>query len=665
MSNTTVEPMLEMFLFETSQLLEQLEQDILIGEKSKAFDCNNINEIFRIMHTIKGSAAMMLFDSIATVAHSIEDLFYYIRECKPSNVDFSSLADLILEASDFIKMELEKIIEGVPANENPENLLHKVTEMLSFMKNQNMSQCSDSKCMNHFKTTVFFEDDCGMENLRAFTLVHHLKEHVNEITHISIEDFDNEQSIEIIQQEGLQITFVTTESYEKMHEFLLETIFLKNLLFEQVNFRPEDSSCDLASPVQIENKAETEDAGEGKIEHKIVHPSLISVNVQKLDLLMDLVGEMVISEAMVLQNPDLVGLKLDNFHKSARQLQKITNELRDVVMAIRMMPLSPTFKKMERIVRDMSKKLDKEVQLILIGQDTEVDKNIIENISDPLIHIVRNSLDHGIESHDDRIAAEKPSVGTITLEAKNVGNDVLIIIKDDGAGLNKAKILDKAEKNGVLHKSRKDMSDNEIYNLIFLPGFSTEENISEYSGRGVGMDVVMKNIGNIGGTVSVESTEGLGTSIILKLPLTLAIIDGMNIGVGNSRYTIPITAIKQSFRPNETDIIKDPDNNEMIMVRGECCPILRLYEYFEVETDTKTLDQGIIIMVEQGEKSMCLFADSLLGQQQVVVKSLPNYIKNTKKINGLSGCTLLGDGSISLILDIGNLMISDNTNRSQ
>lgn len=662
MSNTNFEPMLEMFIFETSQLLEQLEQDILKGEKSNAFDCNNINEIFRIMHTIKGSAAMMLFDPIATVAHSIEDLFYYVRECKPTNIDCTALADLILESSDFIKSELEKIVEGQNSNGNPDNIISKVNEMLSNMKEENICTTSDSKCMNHFQATVFFEDDCGMENIRAFTLVHNLKEHVNEITYISVDDFDNEKNNEIIRDEGLQIKFLTNKPYEKMHALLLETIFLKNLLFEQINRDTNDTSEILESST---SDSESQGTSDPKTEVKISRPNLISVNVQKLDLLMDLVGEMVISEAMVLQNPDLVGLKLDNFNKAARQLQKITNELRDVVMAIRMMPLAPTFKKMERIVRDMSKKLDKDVQLTLIGQDTEVDKNIIENISDPLIHLVRNSLDHGIESHDDRIAVGKPPIGTITLEAKNVGNDVLIIIKDDGAGLNKTKILDKAEQQELLHKPRKEMSDSEIYNLIFLPGFSTEENISEYSGRGVGMDVVMRNIGNIGGTISIDSLEGLGTSIILKIPLTLAIIDGMNIGVGNSRYTVPITAIKQSFRPAKSDIITDPDDNEMIMVRGECCPILRLYEYFGVETDIKEFDQGIFIMVEQGEKMMCLFADALLGQQQVVVKSLPNYIKNTKKINGLSGCTLLGDGSISLILDIGNLMISDTPNPTQ
>lgn len=657
MSNKNCEPMMEIFIFETTQLLEQLEQSILKGEKSKDLECSDIHEIFRIMHTIKGSAAMMSFESIASVAHSVEDLFYYLREYRPSNVEYSELTDLVLESSDFIKTELEKIIDDREPDGNSECLTLKIKDMLHVMKNLNSSELN--KKLNCFQATIFFEEDCGMENIRAFTLIHSLEELAKEINCNPSDTLEDEEYNERIRQEGLKLTFTSEESYEKIHEFLLDTAFLKDLFFEQISKKEETVLLPNESP------SVSTSTNESVSRNKSVHQSLISVNVKKLDLLMDLVGEMVISEAMVLQNPDLKGLKLDNFNKAARQLQKITNELRDIVMEIRMVPLSPTFKKMERIVRDMSKKLEKDVQLLLVGEDTEVDKNIIENISDPLIHLVRNSIDHGIETLDERIKAGKPKIGTITLEAKNVGNDVLIIVKDDGLGLDKNKILKKAETNGLLHKPVKEMTDKEIYNLIFLPGFSTEETISEFSGRGVGMDVVTKNIGNIGGSVSVDSVEGIGSTITLKIPLTLAIIDGMTIGVGDSRYTVPIATIKQSFRPNKTDIIKDPNNNEMIMVRGQCYPILSLHEYFGVQTEITDFVQGIFIMVEQGGKTMCLFADTLLGQQQVVVKSLPNYIKNTKNIIGLSGCTLLGDGSISLILDIGNLMDSDNNNYTE
>jgi two-component system chemotaxis sensor kinase CheA len=307
-------------------------------------------------------------------------------------------------------------------------------------------------------------------------------------------------------------------------------------------------------------------------------------------------------------------------------------------------------------VRDMCKRLGKEVELKIIGEETEVDKNVIEHISDPLIHLVRNALDHGIESPAERLAKGKPETGTITLEAKNAGSDVLVIVKDDGKGLNKENIIKKAKENGLLYKSQEEMSDNEIYNLIFLPGFSTNEGVTEFSGRGVGMDVVIKNIETIGGAVSVGSIPDMGSTITMKIPLTLAIIDGMNTKVGSSCYTIPTTNIRESFNPNENDIFTDPEDNEMIMVRGKCYPVLRLHELFKVNTDITSFSDGIIIMAEQDDKTICIFVDELLGQQQVVVKALPEYIRGFKKTKALAGCTLLGDGSISLILDIAGLV---------
>lgn len=700
MSSISNEPMLEMFLFETSQLLEQLEHDLLLGEKSKMLDMTAINEIFRIMHTVKGSSAMMQYHHISKTSHSLEDLFFCLREDKPRNVNYTELTDLVLRVSDFIKQELEKIEEGIEADGDPKDIIDLIDTVLDKIKHQNnieenkeeikkemILNCSNSQelkipqmidlsydeskielditilkqdpTLNYFRTTIYFEEDCLMENMRAFTVLNEIEDIIVEKHCIPIDLMDDDNSNDIIREDGFKIIFSTSLSYECVHQVLVQTPLLNKLILEQLEpittnicncIKEEDTQSNLSNRL-------TTNLEEKHLKNKSLQQNMISVNVKKLDFLLDLVGEMVISEEMVIQNPDLKGLKLDNFYKSARQLQKITNELRDIVMSIRMVPLSTTFQKMHRIVRDMSKKLDKEVTLELIGEETEVDKNIIEKISDPLMHLVRNSIDHGIESEEERKNCGKSKVGTIRLEAKNIGSDVLIHIQDDGKGLSKQSILKKAEKNGLLNKPVKDMSDKEIYNLIFLPGFSTKENITEFSGRGVGMDVVSKNIESIGGSVFVESVEGKGSTVTLKLPLTLAIIDGMNIQVGTSKYTIPITAIKESFRPNKNDLIIDPDKNEMIMVRGQCYPIIRLHRIFKVHTEITDFENGIFIMVEQGEKSMCLFADELLGQQQVVVKSLPNYIKNFRKINGLGGCTLLGDGSISLIIDIGNLNI--------
>lgn len=699
------EPLMDMFLFETSQLLEQLEQLILSSEKESDFSEDAINEIFRIMHTIKGSSAMMLFDNIAKLAHSIEDLFFYLRKEKPAEVDCSALSDLILEGVDFVKTEVEKIKDHNPADGNADELVKTMKEYFEVLKqgavkepkittvimtekkasegkepsdaNQkdrepypiNNRAAGNKAHSNAFKAIIHFDEGCEMENVRAYTVIHKLKGITDEVNYIPADIIDSDESINVIRKNGFQIYFKTDLDYQKMYEFFMQTIFLKDMeliqtendaQFQQL-MKNESTTLEIKMPVGKEvAKVDTDRPTRTELQEKDTQSvsntqSIISVSVVKLDKLMDLVGEMVIAEAMVIQNPDLHGIPLSNFTKAANQLNKITSEIQDMVMSIRMVPLSATFVKMHRILRDMSKKLDKDVQLDIIGEETEVDKNIIEHISDPLMHLVRNSIDHGIESAEERLAKGKSKSGTITLEAKNAGSDVLIIVKDDGRGLSKEKILKKARENNLLVKNEEDMTDKEIYNLILLPGFSTKEKVTEFSGRGVGMDVVTKNIETVGGSLSVDSITDKGTVITLKIPLTLAIIDGMNIKVGKSRYTIPTISIKESFRPKEGEVFMDPDGNEMIMVRGECYAVRRLHELYKVKTNITKLSEGIIIMVEQDEKTVCVFADGLLGQQQVVVKALPQYIRNFKKIKGLAGCTLLGDGSISLILDVARM----------
>lgn len=657
MSDDNMNELLEVFIFETAQFIEQLEESILSNEKDCYYSEESINEIFRIMHTIKGSSAMMRFDNISTLAHAMEDLFCYLRDEKPERVDFRVLTDLILECIDFIKVEIEKIKNGDKPDGEYADLIDRINDFLNGLKNEKIN-------LTIFKIILYFEDGCEMENIRAFAIIHRIKNIAEEVYYLpkNIEAIGNsQQSIDEIRSKGFQIYIKTMLSYKDMLDFINKTEFICDFSITQLDYNDEirqlfQQSDDVSSAESAKKTPDEVKVCVCKEEsNTTVQQSIISVNVGKLDKLMDLMGELVIAEAMVIQNSDLKGLVLDNFYKSARQLNKITDEMQDMVMAIRMVPLSATFHKMHRLVRDMSKKLGKEVNLKIIGEETEVDKNIIEHIADPLMHLVRNAVDHGIEMPQKREKAGKERTGTITLEAKNAGGDVLVIIKDDGEGLDKEKILEKARKNGLLNKPQEDMTEREIYNLIFLPGFSTNTTVSEYSGRGVGMDVVIKNIEMVGGSVSLDSTFNKGTTITLKIPLTLAIIDGMNIKVGKSHYTIPTVSVKQFFRPKQKDIITDPDNNEMIMVRGECYPILRLYQFYHVKDARTDFEDGIMIMVEQDEKMICIFADELLGQQQVVVKALPKYIQNFKKIKGLTGCTLLGEGNISLILDIAGL----------
>lgn len=665
------EPMLDLFVFETLQLIEQLEQSVLEGEKSNGIEAS-INEIFRIMHTIKGSAAMMMFNGISSLAHSLEDLFFFIRENSPEEIDYTSLTDIVLEGIDFIKNEVDKIEKGRDCDGDSSELSKIIKEYLDRIKLLNncnevcdqkatqvevkhnyyisSKQYTSEKNTNSYFAHVFFEDDCGMENVRAFEIIHRLSDIAFEIDHNPKDLFDEEKSTEIIVNEGFKVYFNSEKTLEDIRSFLLDTIFLRSLNLELIK---QNKTIDLDENEIIKDKYIAKKTIKERNEKESAitssKASLISVNVSKLDLLMDIVGELVISQALVTQHPELMGLPLNDFYKAARQLKKNTNELQDIVMSIRMVALSGTFQKMKRLVRDMSKKLGKEVNLEIIGEETEVDKNIIEHISDPLMHLIRNSIDHGIESSEERLTAGKDKVGNITLEAKNSGGDVWIIVKDDGKGLNREKILDKAKENGLLNKPEDELTDKEVYSFILHPGFSTKDNISEFSGRGVGMDVVFKNIEKIRGTLSIDSSMGIGTSIIIKIPLTLAIVDGMNIQVGSSKYTIPIISIKESFRINPEQVVTDTTGNEMILLRGECFPIVRLYEFYNINTEITDLEEGIMILVENETQKVCIFADILLGEQQVVVKALPNYIK---KVKGVGGCTLLGDGSISLILDV-------------
>ena len=326
-------------------------------------------------------------------------------------------------------------------------------------------------------------------------------------------------------------------------------------------------------------------------------------------------------------------------------------------MSLRMVPVSGTFQKMNRIVRDMKKKLNKDVRLTIIGENTEVDKTIVDSIGDPIMHIVRNSMDHGIEpTVEERIAAGKEPQAEIILSAAHTGSEVIISISDDGRGMDTDAILSKAERNGLLTKPAGEYTKKEILSLLMLPGFSTNESVTEFSGRGVGMDVVKKNVEAVGGTITITSEFGKGSCTTLKIPLTMAIVDGMEISVGKSMFTIPIANIRQSFKAQKEDIILDASGNEIIKCMDDFYPIVRIHQLYNIETEITNIEDGILIWVEASDKSYCLFVDELLGEQQVVVKPLPAFLSSFNiKDSGISGCTILGDGNISIILDILNL----------
>ncbi len=680
----SMEPMLEVFIYESTSLLEQLDEILLDAEKSKSFSEDNINEIFRTMHTIKGSSAMMEFTGISTLAHAVEDVFFILREdpSRMGNVN-EALFDLVFQASDFLKTEIESVQNSGEANKDPSAMIAELKRLAAIMKGEapaggapapaaaaeSAAPLPANSDPEMVRIRVHFEDGCQMENIRAFMLISQLKELCDKLESIPANPESDSSCCSEIIKNGLLLCLKPAGSLDDVIQSIENAVNIKT--YEVIEDTPQSAPAQeaqaapagsgepspakpAAAPASPAASAPAA-AGTGKVKQ-----SLVSVNQSKLDQLMDLVGEIVTSESMVVGNPELRGLKLDNFHKSARELRKLTDELQDVVMSIRMVPLSGVFQRMNRIVRDMCKKLDKDVDLITEGGDTEVDKTINEAIGDPFMHMIRNSMDHGIELPEERLQKGKPAKGRITLAAKNIGGEIVITISDDGQGLDTDVLMKKARANGLLTKPESEYTDKEIFGFIMLPGFSTNKEVTEFSGRGVGMDVVRQNLEKVGGTLSIDSKRGEGTTFTIKIPLTLAIVDGMELAVGSSVFTLPITSIKQSFKLSDGgQLVTDTDGSEMIMLRGQCYPLIRLHQIFGIDTQVTELTDGIIMQIENSEKVACIFADELLGEQQVVVKPFPKFLSKYEiKQMGISGCTILGDGSISLILDANNLLNS-------
>ena len=378
----------------------------------------------------------------------------------------------------------------------------------------------------------------------------------------------------------------------------------------------------------------------------------VKLETWKLDALVDLVGELVIAQSMVVQDPDVQNLDSRTLARSLRQLSRTTSELQRNAMSLRMVPVRGVFQKMTRLVRDIGAQTGKQVQLVLEGEDTELDRNIVEKLGDPLVHMIRNAVDHGIELPDERAAKGKGSLGTVRLAASHQRGGILIRIQDDGKGLNAEKILAKGIERGLVAEGA-EMSESEIYNLIFMPGFSTAEKLTDLSGRGVGMDVVKRNIESLRGKVEIQSVLGQGSTFNILLPLTLAIIDGMLVGVGNERFIIPTISVRESFRPKPGMVSTIHERDAIVSVRGKQTPVLPLGKFLDIPTRAATPEEGIMIVVESGDASRAILVDELIGKQEVVIKSLGETFKDQ---NLLAGGAVLGDGSVGLILDVDTLV---------
>ncbi|MBE5938549.1 MAG: chemotaxis protein CheA, partial [Lachnospiraceae bacterium] len=662
--------MLDIYLFENGQLLEKL-QDIVLEQKDESFfDEDAINEIFRIMHTIKGSSSIMMFDDITKVSHKLEDVFFYLRESGQDNVSHMELVEHVLEVADFIMAELQKINDGEDADGDSAELVKKIDDFLCDIMGEGNEEPGAEMSVNEqpvaqqfyiapaatesskfYKIWIQYHEETQMANIRAYTAVYALKDVAEDLLYTPDDIIVNEESSAVILEEGFRI-LLQSQAQVKEIKSLIDGTGITKIDIKECTAEEYQRGFDFLEPSQSQETKEKKEEKELKpgdfvIESKspgkkkklvkknssAPKQSFISVNVEKLDILMDLIGELVISEAVVLQNPDLnvPGLELTNFKKASAQLMKISSDLQDAIMSMRMMPLTNTFQKMNRIVFDVSRKLDKDVELVLEGESTEVDKNIIEHISDPLMHLIRNAVDHGVETPKERKAVGKPEKATITLSAKNEGGKVWISVKDDGGGMSRQKILEKAKRNGLLGKrDEASLSDKEVYQFITSPGFSTKENVSEYSGRGVGMDVVVKNIQEVGGTLDIDSVQGEGSTFTLKIPLTLAIINGMVMEIGGSSYAIETGSVREFVQVSRDMLIHENEPDECIMIRGECYPVIRLSKWFGIENGEQDIEKGAVLIMENEGSVVCLFADRLVREQEIVVKPMPSYIKKIK-----------------------------------
>ncbi|EQE22789.1 chemotaxis protein CheA [Clostridioides difficile] len=694
--------MLDMFIFETSLLLEQLDEIMIQIEKEKVFTHNNINETFRIMHTIKGSASMMGLDNISALAHSVEDLFYAIREGKIEVLDNDLLFDLVFQSLDFIRRDIDELQSRGCISSDYSNFIEGIEEYVSTLElsssmkskdNANLESKDEKEVIDsnfEYKedsdvVKIIFEQGCMMENVRAFMLVFELRDYCEFIDFYPKDVETNAESTEYIKSYGFYIQFVAKEDKAIVYKTIEDNLYVKeyiNISKKEIEMKSTSNNDAVENKLKDNNKVSksyqnnyTEDEIQEDVlnektdmekdslseenEHlPISKQSIMSVNLEKLDLLQNIVGEIVIMESMVVNSVNSTGVDIDNFNKATRQLHKLTDELQDIVMSMRMIQIAGVFQKMHRIVRDMNKKLDKNVELITIGAETEVDKSVIDNLAEPFMHLIRNAMDHAIEPIEERIAKGKEEVGKIVLSAENLGGEAVISISDDGRGIMRDKILAKAKEQGLLKHQSNEYTDDEVNSLIMTPGFSTKESITEFSGRGVGMDIVRKSIEKVGGSIEVKSKQDEGTTFTIKIPLTLSIVEGMKFKVGDSLFTLPISSIRRTFKLTDLNqIITEGNKTELITIYGACIPIIRLHKIYNIQTKVTNLMNGNMIIIENEHKAVCIFVDEIIGNQQVVVKPFPVYFNRFNiKNKGLSGCTILGDGSISLIIDADSII---------
>jgi len=672
---------LDMFIEESKEHLQAINANLLLLENDPD-NIMHVKEIFRSAHTLKGMSATMGFEDMASLTHEAENVLDLIRNQK-LKIN-SDIMDVIFQSVDLIEGMVIDITEGgdgsadvsvpvkklraivagdftvesevaatavqeeaaAPAKEQAPSVEHELDDYALMVLKQ-----SKELGNNLMWIKVILNESCLLKAARAY-MVFDLLEAQGEVikTKPSVEDIENERF-----ENSFELAYVTMQSIDKIHSSILNISEIQDVKIDPIQLKNAQTSVPVAP--------ETADAAAAKkapepqqqtpVRKQAAGGKTIRVDIDRLDILMNLFSELVIDRGRLEQLAREIGKS--DLQETVEHMSRISGDLQSIILTMRMVPVEQVFNRFPRMIRDLQKDLNKKVNLEIIGAETELDRTVIDEIGDPLNHLLRNSLDHGIELPADRKKAGKPEAGTIVLRAFHSGNHVFIEVKDDGAGINKERVLKKAIERGIVNQAGADsLTDKQIHELLFAAGFSTAEVISDISGRGVGLDVVKSKIESLGGSVTVDSLRGQGTTFLIQLPLTLSIISAMLVQVQDEKYAVPLSSIIETAVFKKEQIMM-AHRQKVIDFRGRVVPLVSLQEIFQVPRggEAQEEDEVAVIIVRKGEKMAGLVVDSFIGQQEIVLKSLGKYLVN---VFAISGATILGDGQVALIIDCNALI---------
>ncbi|MFY0801810.1 chemotaxis protein CheW [Peribacillus frigoritolerans] len=673
---------LEVFIEESKEHLQTCSEQLLVLEKNPE-DLSIVNEIFRSAHTLKGMSATMGYEDLANLTHKMENVLDAIRN---SQIVLSpELFDVIFLAVDDLEAMVMSIAEGGDGKRNVMGVVHQL-EMIekgespvsstiaevaaasAVLEKEEMTvveydefewtvlQQSKDQGFSSFEISIGLREDCLLKAARVYM--------VFEVLEKSCEVIKSHPPVELLEEEQFDqrftITVVTRESSDEIKNKIMKVsevnqVVVNALNLEHLRYAAHSKDYKVTEiPKQETNNAELPTEYDDKKKQapvKTASSKTIRVNIERLDILMNLFEELVIDRGRL----DQISSDLDNqeLHETVERMSRITSDLQTIVLNMRMVPVETVFNRFPKMVRQLARDLNKKVYLEINGAETELDRTVIDEIGDPLVHLIRNAMDHGIETPEERLAKGKNEEGKILLKAYHSGNHVFIEIEDDGAGINKDRVLNKALSNGILTKeTAATLTDKQIYELIFASGFSTAETISDVSGRGVGLDVVKNTIESLGGSVTIDSKENEGSIFLIQLPLTLSIISVMLVAIQNEKYAIPLSSIIETAIIKKADIM-NAHNQQVIDFRGKVLPLLFLKDIFEVPINQEEEESLSVVIVRKGDKLAGLVVDSFIGQLEIVLKSLGNYLTSAFAI---SGATILGDGQVALIIDCNTLI---------